>query len=196
MSEKKEQHICNENSSCRFYNDEHMLVCKISGRVFKRRLCDEYIDSQRGICNSDIQTYTHAQKRNQQVKNRKIEFKEVMNIINDIDFLSKYSVETIRDFCNQILDLWKIFIEEIKKYDFYVHRNARRCFVVSIIYNLKSGLHTLSGCVIESHPNINVTNLNKKKNYKFFKIRDIRYGENIIKKVLEKRAVNSIKLKD
>ena len=196
MSEKQEQHVCNDDSPCRFYNNEHLLVCKITGRVFKRRVCDEFIDSNRGICNSDIRNYAHAQKRNQQIKNRKIEFREVMNIINDIDFLSKYSGEIIRDFCTQILDLWKIFIQEIEKYDFYVHRNARRCFVVSIIYNLKSGLHTLSGCVIKAHPNINVTNLNKKKSYKFFKIRDIRYGNNIIKKVLEKRSVIAIKLKD
>ena len=189
------EHECNENSSCRYYNDEHIMVCSISGECFTPRMCDDYVDSSRGIINCEVSVYSNAQKRNQQVKNRKIELNEIMDIINDIDFLKKYSLEIINDFANQIKELWKIFIEEVEKYDFYVHRNARRCFVVSIIYNLKYGLYTIAGCVIKDHNFIKVTNLNKKKTYKFFKIRDIRYGQNIIKKILAKRKCVPIQLR-
>ena len=187
-------HTCTETSECRFYNSEHMLVCSVTGKCYRRRLCDDYVDSSRGIGNSVNATYSVAQKRNQQIKNRKIEIVEIMNIINDIQFLKELSRETINDFAKQIIEFWKVFIDEIEKKDFYVHRNARRCFVVSIIYNLKNGLHTLGGCVILAHPSIQVTNLNKKKTYKYFKIRDIRYGQNIIKKVMEDRSFVPIKL--
>lgn len=187
-------HTCDETSECRFYNPEHVMVCSVTGQCFKRRLCDDYIDSSRGIGNTVNSIYTVAQKRNQQIKNRKITMIEIMNIINDIQFLKEFSQETINDFAKQILELWKIFIDEIEKQDFYVHRNARRCFVVSIIYNLKNGLHTLGGCIIEPHPSIKISNLNKKKSYKHFKIRDIRYGQNIIKKVMEIRTCRPISL--
>ncbi len=189
-----ETHECEETSECRFFNSEHLMICKVTGKCYKRRLCDDYVDSSRGISNSANAIYRTAQKRNQQIKNRKIEIVEIMNIINDINFLKKLSRETINDFAKQIIELWKVFIDEIEKKDFYVHRNARRCFVVSIIYNLRNGLHTLSGMVIENHPSIEITNLNKKKTYKYFKIRDIRYGQNIIKKVLEQRACKPIRL--
>lgn len=163
-----------------FYNRDQTQVCGITGLCFNQRLCETYIDSQKGI-QGDDPIYIKKLKRDQQIKNRSLEYSYVVNLLRSIAPIVILTDDEVNSLSIQILELWQVFVVCTKEKNNYTHRKDKRCFVIAIAMSLNTGICSNVGqYIINKHPGITINKLNKKSKYKTFKVSDIRGGTNLI----------------
>lgn len=173
--------VCNST----VYNTDYTNICNLTGMCFEQRMCDNIIDSNRGISNTVDQQYFHKIKRNQQIKNSMLEREFVHDLFAELDYYNELGSQKRIELLNKILYLWKIFISEANKKAIYVHRKDKRCFVVAIMFGLPTGISCSMGYVVLPHKNIKLGKLNKKKNYSKFNVSDVRQGQKLIMQIFD-----------
>ena len=156
---------------------------------FEQRLCDTFIDSSRGVFNIVDQPYSHKVKRNQQVKNSSLDIAFVSDLLNEIDYFELMDYNLRVRLISDIMGLWDIFVNLSGERSTYIHRKDKRCFVVAIMFAIPTGLSCLGGVVVCRHPFVKIKRLNKKRDYKAFKVSDIRDGQKMIKLVFDKHVI-------
>lgn len=178
-----------------FYNSDHTKVCSLTGLCFEQRLCDQNAGMAGGISNSIDTEYHHRVKRNHQVKNKSLRVSEIAMMIGSMDFLSDLSRKQRTALIDDIRTLWDEFIDEANKRSVYIHRKDSRCFLAAVTFGLSKGISSTKGFVVHPHGNLVVRKLNKKKDYKTFKISDIRHGQKLIKIVFDNHTVlNTVRI--
>lgn len=180
----KDVHFCGvDKCEHLFYNSDHLRVCKITGLCYNQRLCEMYVDTSSAFSNSDP-TFLKKQKRPQQIKNKVLKVNEANSIIQcaaAIIGLSRVECERLSD---QILKLWRAFVDQISMKRFYVHRKDKKSFVIAIVMSLRNGIFNDKGnAIVKPHDQIQAVRLNKKSTYRNFQVSGIRHGQNLIKRV-------------
>lgn len=168
-----------------FFNEDFTSVCRLTGLCFEQRQCEAYIDTEKGLANIEVPTYHPRVKRDQQVKNRTMEYAFILQLIVKMEFMTQLSAPQVRNLVNKIADLWAEFVDCAREKGMYIHRKDKRCFVVAILFSLNSGICSSGGQVVMAHPQFELLKLNKKKSYGCFKVSDIRYGQKLIMKVFD-----------
>jgi hypothetical protein len=171
-----------------FFNQDFTSVCRLTGLCFEQRQCEAYIDAEKGLVNIEVPTYHPRVKRDQQVKNRAMDYNYIFRLISLMDFPTPCAPEEIRTLVNQICELWCEFVSCAKEKEVFIRRKDKRSFVVAVIFSLPDGLCSPAGPVVMSHPQFGPWKLNKKKNYEGFKVSDIRYGQKLIMGMFEAHA--------
>lgn len=189
-----EQHFCGADvCEFLFYNRDHTQVCGITGLCFEQRVCETFVDSQRGI-HGDDPIYTKRIKRDQQIKNRSLEYLFTLTLLKSISPIVILSDTEINELCCRILDLWQLFVMYTKEKNRYTHRKDKRCFVIAIAMSLRAGICSNVGqYIVAKHPNVQINKLNKKSKYDSFKVSDIRDGTNLIIKVFKNVSIDPLK---
>lgn len=187
-------HQCgSEECEYLFYNRDHTQVCGLTGLCFHQRICETYVDSNGGLSGDDP-VYLKKIKRDQQIKNRSMDYVYVMSLLNSIREIVLLSDSEINKLCSQIVELWQVFVMCTKDKNKYTHRKDKRCFVIAIAMSLTAGICSNIGqFIVHKHPNIEVKKLNKKSKYSTFKVSDIRGGSNLIEKVFYNVHINDNK---
>lgn len=166
-----------------FYNSDHTHVCTLTGMCFNQRICETFTDSSRAYGVSDP-VYVKRAKRDQQIKNKVLDRRHTMKIIKCAATIVELSDEQHDKLCGMIMSLWTKFVHHISSKNQYVHRKDKRCFVVAITMSLENGIKNNMGqFIVSPHGAIRREKLNKKSKYDEFDVSDIRYGQNLIKKV-------------
>lgn len=166
-----------------FYNHDHTQVCGITGLCFHQRVCETYVNSHTGIQGADP-VYLKKLKRDQQIKNRSIDFNFVIKLLLSINTIVELNTKQIENLASQIIGLWQIFVMSTRDKTIYMHRKDKRCFVIAIAMSLNTGICSNIGqFILHKHPHVTVNKLNKKSKYTTFKVSDIRGGTNLIEKV-------------
>lgn len=179
-----------------FYNRDQTQVCGITGLCFNQRLCETYIDSQKGI-QGDDPVYIKKLKRDQQIKNRSLDYGYVLTLLKSISSIVVLDENEILSLCSQIVELWQVFVICTKEKNNYTHRKDKRCFVIAITMSLNTGICSNVGqYIIKKHPNIRINKLNKKSKYQTFKVSDIRGGTNLIINVFKNVTIDPTKAID
>lgn len=174
-----------------FYNCDYTSVCKLTGRCFEQRHCETYINTDKGLTNTEVPMYFPRVKRDQQVKNRTMDHRFISKLISQMEISSKLGRKQTSDAISKIVELWSEFVKCAISMNVYIHRKDRRCFVVAIIFSLYSGICSPAGYIVNKHPGFELYKLNKKRSYGCFKVSDIRYGQKLIMKVFkEHKPVN------
>ena len=169
-----------------FYNSDYTSVCKLTGACFGQRLCDTYIDCEKGINNTiDVPFYPKI-KKDQQLRNKKVDHNTVRGILTKMNNADFFKNKVLYCATNQICSLWKHLVNLLTIDNVYCHRKDLHCFVVAIVFSLRNGLKSTKGPVVVKHPTFRLPKLNKKKNYKVFEIKMIRYGVRLIKNIFKK----------
>ena len=158
---------------------------------FEQRICSDMIDSSRGIANQIDNEYFHRIKLDQQVKNSKLDIKFVATLLNEMDFDTSLTKPMASQLIAKTFRLWDEFILCAKLKGVYIHRKDSQCFVVAIVFSLESGISSTNGAVVFPHPGMSIKKLNKKKEYKAFKVSNIRDGQRQIMSVFEGHAVKN-----
>lgn len=168
-----------------FYNSDHTRVCTITGMCFEQRMCEAFVDPSRAYINEDP-VYFKRTKRDQQIKNKVLDRIHTMKIIGCAAQIIELTEAQNEKLCAKIMTLWSEFVVQISSKKQYVHRKDKRCFVVAIAMSLENGIKNNLGCfVVSPHKLIKREKLNKKSKYDEFDVSDIRYGQNLIKKVFK-----------
>jgi hypothetical protein len=177
----KKIHVCGlDECDYLFYNTDQTQVCGVTGLCFNQRVCENYIDTQRGIRGSDP-VYIKRQKRDQQLKNRSLEYEYTMTLLSSIDTIVMLSSVEKLSLCKQILSLWQSFVMCTQEKKCYTHRKDKRCFVIAIAMSISTGICSNMGqYIVLKHDDIHVNKLNKKSKYDTFKVADIRGGTNLL----------------
>lgn len=177
-------HACGD-TKCEnlFYNSDFTQVCSITGICFNQRICDTFATTQKIVSGKDP-VYFKRVKRDQQIKNKVLDRKQVAKIIKCASVIVHLNDMQHTVLCAKILDLWTQFVNSITIKREYVHRKDKRCFVVAIIMSLKEGIMTDDqNFIVSPHTHIKSEKLNKKSDYTEFCVSDIRYGQTLIKRV-------------
>jgi len=190
--ECKQKHACGRNNcDSLFYNSDHTHVCTVTGMCFEQRLCDTFVDATRAFPLDD-QVYIKKTKRDQQIKNKVLDRKHITKIVDCASRIIELTVEQNEQLCIEIMTLWSQFIVHISKKNQYVHRKDKRCFVVAIAMSLESGIKNNMGqFIVAPHKMVKREKLNKKSKYDEFDVSDIRYGQNLIKKVFKGVSIHA-----
>jgi hypothetical protein len=176
-----------------FYNRDQTQVCGITGLCFNQRVCETFVDSHRGI-QGDDPIYIKRLKRDQQIKNRSLEYGYTMKLLKSISNIVSLDDKEIASLCSQILSLWQFFVMCTKEKNNYTHRKDKRCFVIAIAMSLNTGIcSNLGQYIVHKHPTIHVNKLNKKSKYDTFKVSDIRGGTNLIINVFKNVTIDTSK---
>lgn len=176
-----------------FYNSDQTQVCGVTGLCFNQRVCETYIDSQKGI-RGDDPIYIRRLKRDQQIKNRSLDYSYTMKLLHSIDAIVVLSDKEKIALCSNILRLWQAFVMCSKEKNSYTHRKDKRCFVIAIAMSLHTGICSNIGqYIVHKHPMVCVNKLNKKSKYETFKVADIRGGTNLIVNVFKNIKLDSSK---
>lgn len=176
-----------------FYNADQTQVCSVTGLCFHQRVCDIFASN---LNSCDDPTYEHPIKKNQCLSNRTMSPAFVCDIIDALDVL-KNNTTAKNIFCTQIINLWNEYIESINETNKYTHRKDKRCFVVAIIKSMKTGIFVNDNdIVVHKHEKFESKKLNKKSQYKHFRVSDIRDGFNMIKTGFQNKQIkNTINLR-
>lgn len=168
-----------------FYNSDQTQVCGMTGLCFNQRVCETYVDSHKGI-QGDDPVYIKRLKRDQQIKNRSLDYAYTIKLLNSIQHIVILSDIEKSSLCSRILVLWQSFVICTKEKNSYTHRKDKRCFVIAIAMSLHTGICSNIGqYIVKKHSNIKVNKLNKKSKYETFKVADIRGGTNLIMNVFK-----------
>lgn len=170
------QGVCDHTA----YNTDYTNMCTLTGMCFEQRMCDNIIDTNRGITNTLDQKYFHRVKRDQQIKNSIIEREFVHGMFDELDFYRQLVPNKRIELLNKVLILWRTFVDQAQKKGVYVHRKDKRCFVVAIMFGITTGISCSNGYIVEPHSHIKLGKLNKKKHYDKFRVSDIRQGQKLI----------------
>lgn len=182
---EKRHHCGSEVCDSLYYNDDHTIVCGLTGLCFGQRVCDTNVDASRGIANAPDVGYTHRVKRSQQSKNSRIDVSFVTQICDKVDYYHRLTDRQKRDLLNKILRLWAEFVDLASANGMYIHRKDSRCFIAAILFGINEGLSCASGYIVKPHSFIQIERLNKKQDYVAFKVSDIRAGQKLIKTVFD-----------
>lgn len=176
-----------------FYNHDHTQVCGLTGICFHQRVCETFVDPQNGI-QGDDPVYIKKIKRDQQIKNRSMDYGYVFKLLTSIRDIVLLSDKQIQLLCTQIIELWQAFVMCTKDKNKYTHRKDKRCFVIAIAMSLNAGICSNVGqFIVNKHPDIIIRKLNKKSKYSTFKVSDIRGGSNLIEKVFYNVSIDDSK---
>jgi hypothetical protein len=188
------QHQCGaDECDFLFYNRDQTQVCGLTGLCFNQRVCETYVDSQKGI-QGDDPVYIKKSKRDQQIKNRSLDYGYVMKLLKSINTIVILNDKQLTELCSKILELWQEFVICTKEKNSYTHRKDKRCFVIATAMSLNTGICSNVGqFIVHKHPNIIVNKLNKKSKYATFKVSDIRGGSNLIENVFKNVRINDSK---
>jgi hypothetical protein len=180
------EHLCGRDEcNSLFYNSDHTNVCTITGMCFDQRMCELFIDPVHAFTNDDP-VYFKRTKRDQQIKNKVLDRVHTMKIIACVAKIIELTVAQNEQLCARIMELWSQFVLHISSKKHYVHRKDKRCFVVAIAMSLENGIKNNMGYfVVSPHKLVKREKLNKKSKYDEFDVSDIRYGQNLIKKVFK-----------
>jgi hypothetical protein len=166
-----------------FYNSDFTQVCSLTGLCFNQRICEAYATTQNIIAGEDP-VFIKKIKRDQQIKNKVLDRKQVNDIIKCASIIVSFDDIQNGILCRKIMELWSKFVEHITSKQEYVHRKDKRCFVVAIIMSLKEGIMTDDEqFIVSPHGHMKIEKLNKKSSYTHFYVSDIRYGQTLIKRV-------------
>lgn len=184
-------HACGrEQCDSLTYNSDHTHVCMITGMCFEQRMCETFIDPARAFIDDDP-VYIKKTKRDQQIKNKVLDRGHALKIIRCAAEIVDLNTKQNEKLCSNVLELWSDFVVHISDKKQYVHRKDKRCFVVAIAMSLVNGIKNNIGVfVVKPHENIKRVKLNKKSKYEEFDVSDIRYGQNLIKKVFRGVTIN------
>lgn len=159
------------------YNSEYTNVCMLTGLCFEQRMCASSLD--------DVNIFVKKIKRDQQIKNKILDHGTVLQIIECAASIIDLTPKQNSNLCTKIIQLWSDFVLHISG-QHYVHRKDKRCFVVAIAMSLVSGIKNNIGVsIVLPHTHIKRIKLNKKSKYDEFDVSDIRYGQNLIKRVFK-----------
>jgi len=173
------------------YNTDYTNICTKTGLCFEQKVCDSMVDTNRGVTNTLDQKYFHKIKRDQQIKNSILDRCFVDSLFSELNFYRKLNPNKRIDLLNQILALWKEFIVEANRKNIYVHRKDKRCFLVAIMFGMRTGISCSTGYVVFPHDEIELNKLNKKKNYRKFFVSDVRLGCKLIMGIFKNHEVLS-----
>lgn len=172
------------------YNSDHTHVCLITGLCFEQRLCEAFVDATRAFTDDDP-IYIKKTKRDQQIKNKVLDRAHALKIIRCAAEIVDLDKKQNEQLCSKVLTLWVDFVTNISKKKQYVHRKDKRCFVVAIAMSLVNGIkNNIGEFIVLPHDNVKRVKLNKKSKYNEFDVSDIRYGQNLIKKVFRGVKIN------
>lgn len=173
------------------FNADQTKVCKITGICFDQKLCESMSDV--NTCLSNVEpTYEKKIKKDQQVKNRSLNTESINYYIRSVIEKGTITISQKIKLIHSILKLWDAFVNIVKVNNIYTHRKDKRCFVISLLYSLKTGFKLPTGeYIVMPSPNVVLAKINKKNNYRMFRVTDIRYGQKLIRKVFSMRSIRS-----
>lgn len=178
-TECKAHHCCDDTCE-RYYNSDRSLVCPVTGSCSETLIADNYQSNFSILTESSMCNFENKVKSSQQTKNKVLNPDLITKILNNIVVLKKLGVLPVIQLTNQILALWRSYVTCT---DIYTHRKDRKCFIIAIIFSLRSGLlNNKKKFIVHKHQFVEISTINKKKTYKFFKVNEIRYGIKLLQK--------------
>lgn len=157
-----------------FYNENYTQICSLTGLCFNQKICDSFIDTKKGVLNTNDRLYFPQLKRNQQIKNKMFNMAMIHQLIRDIEDCTNFKMPKKIIVIKNLKRLWCEFIEKSIDQGLYIHRKDTRCFIVAVIFSLSTGIETSAGVVVHRHQGFDLKRINKKRAYTHFKISDIR----------------------
>lgn len=178
-------HVCtSEVCDSLQFNRDYTNVCTKTGICYEQKMCDEFYDPNRATTSTfDSNTNT---RRIQSLSIRIMTPEDIRSILDQSGFSEILSNDFMEQFIQQLLVVWKngVGSSHVK-----LKRKDKRCFVISILFNLHKGIETQTGVVVHKHEELNPPLLNKRFQRQYpVDITDIRYGELLIRKLFATRA--------